>query len=123
MQVHSQFALALAEGPLKALEPRAEREAPEVPEEVGPVRDLRAPEASFLISYSKNRKFARLPKAVQGCFWAASDLNDWERFIAVDSTMYNARCKFCWPLRTHGDTDSDSDSSKSSSGAGSEAPL
>ena len=119
-RVHSQFALAQAEGPLKALEPIAAREAPGVPEEVEPALESKAPESLFLISYSKNRKFARLHKAVQGCFWAASDLNDWERFIAVDSTMYNARCKFCWPRRTPGDTDSDSDSSKSSSGAGSE---
>ena len=71
----------------------------------------------FLISYSRDRKVARLHLAAKGCFWANSELKDCELFDAVDPSLYNARGKFCFPQLTEtveaeGESNSDSTGSE-----------
>ena len=51
----------------------------------------------FLISYSRDRRVARLHLAAKGCYWASSELKDSELLDKVNSSQYNARCKFCFP--------------------------
>ena len=70
--------------------------------------------AKFLVTYNRDRSVARLHKARGGCHWATSPLHDSRLFITVEQTLYNKRCKFCWPelmKRNQAETDSSSDDS------------
>ena len=56
----------------------------------------------FLIVYSHNKKFARLHKLVDTrCPWVTIQLNDCVELDSVQSSMYNSRCKICWPRQTN----------------------
>ena len=53
---------------------------------------------SYLIVYSSNRSFARLHRITgSNCPWVRTQIRDCMEVDKVDSTMYNARCKICWP--------------------------
>ena len=62
---------------------------------------------------------ARLHLASKGCFWANSELKSCELFNEIDPGLYNARCKFCFPLvnRTV-ETDEESDSGSTGTDSG-----
>jgi hypothetical protein len=62
----------------------------------------------FLIVYTRNRKQAKLHK-VGGCAWTSVTLADSQEVIKVSSTMYNSRCKLCWPEAVAGQGDGVSD--------------
>ena len=68
--------------------------------------------SKYIVSYSRGSRVARLHKASNGCYWASTELRDCQVFDEVDSSMYNARCKFCWPQLAK-DSDSQSDSQSS----------
>ena len=51
---------------------------------------------SFLIVYTRNRKKAKLHK-VGGCQWTAVSLADSQEVIKPLPSMYDSRCKLCWP--------------------------
>ena len=51
----------------------------------------------FLITYSRNRKISRLHSTERGCYWAGIEVRDFWLGDVVDETLYNRRCKFCWP--------------------------
>jgi len=51
----------------------------------------------YLVTYSKMGKVARLHRTDKKCYWAGVEVRDCQLFDEVDSTMYNRRCKFCWP--------------------------
>ena len=52
----------------------------------------------FLIVFSNNRNFARLHCiSSSSCPWVRTQIRDCMEVNTVDSTMYNARCKLCWP--------------------------
>lgn len=67
----------------------------------------------FLISYSRDESVARLHLAAGGCYWAGIELNNSQTFCIVDASMYNKRCKFCFP-KSLVEADSDRSSSESS---------
>ena len=50
----------------------------------------------FVIVYSRQRKSAKLHK-IAGCEWTRVTLNDMQEFESVTSSMYDSRCKLCWP--------------------------
>ena len=50
----------------------------------------------YLIVYTRNRKQAKLHK-VGGCAWTTVTLADSQEVIKLATTMYNSRCKLCWP--------------------------
>ena len=50
----------------------------------------------FLVVYSRNRKGAKLHR-IGGCSWTLVTLNDSQEFDAVNSKMYDSRCRLCWP--------------------------
>ena len=53
---------------------------------------------SYLIVYSAHRSFARLHRVTgSNCPWVRTQIRDCMEVDKVDSTMYNARCKICWP--------------------------
>ena len=73
-------------------------------------------EVEFLISYSRDEKVARLHLAAQGCYWANSELKDCELFSKVNPSLYNSRCKFCFPLapkKAEAEAESEGESSAS----------
>lgn len=76
-------------------------------------------QTKFLISYTLNAKVARLHLAAKGCYWANTELRNCQVFDAVDSSMYNSRCKFCFPELLKQDSD---DSSSASSDSEEEEP-
>jgi len=52
----------------------------------------------FLIVFSNNRNFARLHRiSSTSCPWVRTQIKDCMEVSTVDSSMYNARCKLCWP--------------------------
>jgi hypothetical protein len=55
-----------------------------------------AKRGKYLIVYSRNRKHAKLHK-VGGCAWTSVTLADSQEIIKLSATMYNSRCKLCWP--------------------------
>lgn len=65
----------------------------------------------YLIIYTRNRSFARLHR-VEGtaCPWVRVQVQDCAEYEAVDSTMYNSRCKICWPRRPEAEESESSDS-------------
>ena len=73
----------------------------------------------YLISYSRDRKMARLHLASKGCFWANSELKDCELFNVINPSLYNARCKFCFPLIAS-TVDPEGDSNSESTGTDSD---
>ena len=77
----------------------------------------------FVLVYGRGRKFARLHKAKGGCHWASLALVDSVSVQFVDESMYNAKCKLCWPCKAkakalshegNSSTGSESSSSESS---------
>ena len=54
-------------------------------------------QARFLVTYSRKGKIARLHLIQGGCFWAHREILDSQMFEDIDETMYNRRCKFCFP--------------------------
>jgi hypothetical protein len=67
-------------------------------------------EAKFMIVYSRNRKFARLHKAKEGCPWTRVSLNDFTLHDLVVPKQYNKRCKLCWSSADQEDDSSDTSS-------------
>jgi hypothetical protein len=63
----------------------------------GRPRSKVAREGHFLITYSKNRKVARLHRTGKGCYWAGVEVKDCKVTDEITADMYNRRCKFCWP--------------------------
>jgi hypothetical protein len=53
-------------------------------------------EGSFLVIYSRGRKFARLHK-FGSCHWSMIEVHDSLRVEVVTPGQYDSRCKFCWP--------------------------
>ena len=51
----------------------------------------------YMITYSRNRRVARLHSTSKNCFWAGVEIKDVWVGNQIDPTMYNRRCKFCWP--------------------------
>ena len=52
----------------------------------------------FLVVYSNNRNFARLHRiASTSCPWVRTQIRDCMELDVVDPSVYNARCKICWP--------------------------
>jgi hypothetical protein len=51
----------------------------------------------YLITYSSNRRISRLHSTEKGCYWAGIAVRDFWLGDVVDETLYNRRCKFCWP--------------------------
>ena len=72
-----------------------------------------AKRGKYLIVYSRNRKHAKLHK-VGGCAWTSVTLADSQEIINLSSTMYNSRCKLCWPEMAAGRTGELSDCSSES---------
>jgi hypothetical protein len=50
----------------------------------------------YLLVYSRNRKRAKLHKA-GGCTWTTVSLADCQEVDKPLGSMYNSRCKLCWP--------------------------
>ena len=76
----------------------------------------------FLITYSRNRRISRLHSTEKGCYWAGIEVRDFWIGDVVDETLYNRRCKFCWPslLGKIKLQDHEEDSSSSSDSCGEE---
>ena len=85
----------------------AQTGGPPEPDEVVPLIPVPAQEfaevatrntrkGKFLIVYTRNRKHAKLHR-VGGCAWTSVTLADCQEVIKVSNTMYNSRCKLCWP--------------------------
>jgi hypothetical protein len=51
---------------------------------------------TYLIVYTRNRKKAKLHK-LGGCQWTAVSLADSQEVIRPVPSMYDSRCKLCWP--------------------------
>ena len=51
----------------------------------------------FLVCYNRAETVARLHLAAKGCYWARLELLNSQSFDVVDETMYNRRCRFCFP--------------------------
>jgi hypothetical protein len=69
----------------------------------------------FILVYGRGRKFARLHKAKGGCHWASLALVESVSVQFVDASMYNAKCKLCWPSRVRVDAPAREGSSASGS--------
>ena len=70
--------------------------------------------AKFLVTYNRDKSAARLHRAQGGCHWASSLLHDSRLFSTVDPSLYNKRCKFCWPelmKKNQAESESSSDDS------------
>ena len=69
--------------------------------------------ATFLIVYSRNRKRAKLHR-VGGCQWTVVSLADAQEVVKPVPTMYDSRCKLCWPkmLAGRGPEEGSSDESE-----------
>jgi hypothetical protein len=63
----------------------------------GKAREKVCRQERFLITYSRNRKISRLHSTERGCYWAGVEVRDFWLGNEVDESMYNRRCKFCWP--------------------------
>ena len=50
----------------------------------------------FLIVYTRGRKHAKLHR-VGGCQWTTVTLADCQEVAKPTRSMYNSRCKLCWP--------------------------
>jgi len=61
-----------------------------------PTQDQR--QGRFLIVFSNNRNFARLHR-IEGsnCPWVKTQIKDCMETDSINPSMYNARCKLCWP--------------------------
>jgi len=51
---------------------------------------------TYLIVYTRNRKQAKLHK-MGGCQWTLVSLADSQEVVRPVPSMYNSRCKLCWP--------------------------
>jgi hypothetical protein len=51
---------------------------------------------SYLIVYTRNRKKAKLHR-LGGCQWTAVGLSDSQEVVRPVPSMYDSRCKLCWP--------------------------
>ena len=51
---------------------------------------------TYLIVYTRNRKKAKLHK-MGGCQWTAVSLSDSQEVVKPVPSMYDSRCKLCWP--------------------------
>jgi hypothetical protein len=60
----------------------------------------------FLLIFSQGRRFSRLHLSTSACPWVHTIVRDCEELEEVNSGLYNARCKICFPA-------ADSDSSDS----------
>lgn len=83
--------------------------------------------AEFLVVFGKGRKTAKLHRARSGCYWSQTELVDCELYDEIQDTMYDSRCKHCWPelraTKSEGTTthqDSSGDESESDTGSSSE---
>lgn len=82
------------------------------PEELEGVRkaaDFKVKEGKFMIVYSRDRRHARLHKVKGGCYWSTLSLLDYIVVEHLTPSLYDSRCKHCWP--TVGVEESDSGSS------------
>jgi hypothetical protein len=57
------------------------------------------PEVKYMIVYNKSRSFARLHLIGSKCRFTAFELKHYELFGEVTESMFNARCKTCWPRK------------------------
>ena len=65
----------------------------------------------FLLVYSNNKKFARLHKLIDTrCPWVTVQLNDCVELDTAQPSMYNSRCKICWPRQSNEDESLSSES-------------
>ena len=54
--------------------------------------------SKFLIVFTRNRKQAKLHKALGGCHWSQVELLDCKLCeMMPEPASYNSRCVFCWP--------------------------
>ena len=60
------------------------------------VRATSKQRTAYLIVYIRNRKRAKLHK-VGGCQWTVVSLADSQEVIRPVPSMYDSRCKLCWP--------------------------
>ena len=70
--------------------------------------------SKYLVSQSRNKKVSRLHLASGGCYWANSEIRDCTLYEDIEPSLYNARCKFCFPepiASTKGASDSSSEDS------------
>lgn len=73
-------------------------------------------QSKFTVTYNRNKTVARLHKTCNGCHWASRQLIDSREVNRIDATMYDKRCKFCWPeLLKKADTEETGSSTESSS--------
>ena len=79
-----------------ALNPSPAEQTPAVQIKRKPAQDQR--QGKFLIVFSNNRNFARLHKiSGTNCPWVKIQIKDCMETDCLDPSMYNARCKLCWP--------------------------
>ena len=80
-------------------------------------------EGEFVLVFGRGRKFARLHKSKGGCHWASLALSDSVTVQFVDPSMYNAKCKLCWPCKARADAPSRGESSATGSESSSSESL
>ena len=51
----------------------------------------------FVIVYSRGRKFARIHNTESNCHWSRQLVCDAIEVDVADPSMYDARCRICWP--------------------------
>ena len=77
-------------------------------------REVKVKEGKYVIVYSRKRSHARLHKVKNGCFWSKLSLQDFVVMDQVTPSMYNSRCKHCWPTLGVEESDSGSSTDESS---------
>lgn len=66
----------------------------------------------YLLVYSKGKRFARLHRLDEAsCHWVKVQLLDCIELDDVDASMYNARCKVCWPRQAPSSEETESSDS------------
>lgn len=92
------------EANMESFQTQAQLQAASKPPEV--IRKIGQPArlGKFLIIYSRNKTFARLHRITDSnCPWVRVQVQDCLELDAVNTTMYNSRCKLCWPERPEAD--------------------
>ena len=100
-----------AEANMESFQTQAQLQAAAKPPEVFRKVGHSARLGKFLIIYTRNKTFARLHRiADSNCPWVCVQVQDCLELDAVHNTMYNSRCKLCWPERPEEDTSESSGS-------------
>ena len=60
----------------------------------------------FLLIFSQGRRFSRLHLSTSACPWVHTIVRDCEELEEVNSGLYNARCKICFPAAGSDSSDS-----------------